>query len=60
VTVRERTSLALIALGAVGLAVAAYAYDGWRAAVAVFGVLAVTAGVLLGLGDDAAVDGELQ
>lgn len=53
-TTRERTALVLIVTGAVALVVAAYGYDGWRAAVAVAGMLVLTCGLLLGVGDDAA------
>jgi predicted phage tail protein len=49
VTSRERLALLLVALGAVALVVAAAAYGGWQAAVAVAGVLMLGGGVLLGL-----------
>lgn len=49
VTNRERTALVLLTAGAVLLLVAAAAFGGWRAAVAVAGGLMFGAGVLLGL-----------
>lgn len=49
VTSRERLSLALTLLGAVALLVAAAAYGGWEAALAVAGLVMLGGGVLLGL-----------
>jgi predicted phage tail protein len=49
VTTRERASLLLVLLGAVAVLVAAAAYGGWEAALAVAGVLMLGGGVLLGL-----------
>lgn len=47
------------------MAVAAFGYGGWKAAVAVVGVLAIGAGILFGLGDPTpavapAADGDPQ
>ena len=50
-TLRERLATGLVLSGVLTLMVAAAAYDGWRAAVAVFGVAMLGGGVLLGLDD---------
>lgn len=59
-TIRERASLVLLVVGVAALGVAAYAYDGWRAVVAVVGVATLTVGVLLGLAEplEQPVDGD--
>lgn len=49
VTSRERLALLLVLLGAVALTVAAGAYVGWEAALAVAGLLMLGGGVLLGM-----------
>ena len=48
-TPRERLALILSILGGCAVIVAAAAYGGWRAALAVVGVVMLGGGVLLGL-----------